>query len=111
MKNILYIVMAVGVALLANSIGAIWARQDSRYSIWLVALILVSPFVFITYGLLTSKVGVAIGSGIADSLLTVSTIAVGLFMFNEWDKMTGLEYLGIVFALIGIFLMVFTPGK
>lgn len=110
MKNILYIIIAVGVALLANSISAVWAKQDSRYSLWLVAVILISPLVFITYGLVTSRVGLSIAAGTVDSLLTISTIAVGLFVFHEWDKLIGLQYLGIVLAMAGIFLMVFSPS-
>ena len=111
MKNIFYIIVAVGVALLANSVSAIWARQPNRFSIWLIAVILLSPLVFITYGIVTSKVGLSIAAGTVDSLLTLSTIAVGLIIFHEWDKLTSLQYVGIAFAIVGIFLMVFTSSK
>ena len=110
MKNILYIVVAVGVALLANSIATIWAKQDSKFTLWLLAVILISPLVFITYGLITSKVGMSIASGVVDSLLTISSIAVGLFIFKEWDSLISWQYVGIVLAIAGIFLMVFSPN-
>lgn len=109
MRNILYIVIAVGVAVLANSIAAIWAKQDSRYGWWLLAVILISPLVFITYGLVTSKLGVSVASGTVDSLLTITTILVGIFIFKEINTLTGLQYLGIALAMAGIFLMVFSP--
>lgn len=112
MKNIpiwVYIVISVLIAVTANSVSAIWAKGDDKFTLWLLAVILISPFVFITYGLTTSKLGITISSGVIDSLLTISTIAVGLFIFHEWNKISLLQYLGIVFALSGVFLMIFFP--
>ena len=59
MKNLLYILIAVVVAVSANSISAIWAKPENRSSIWLLAVILISPLVFIAYGLVTSRIGMA----------------------------------------------------
>ncbi|MBI2100070.1 MAG: hypothetical protein HYT48_01885 [Candidatus Vogelbacteria bacterium] len=109
MKNFLYIMIAVMVAVSANSISAIWAKQDHKFSLWLLAVILISPLVFITYGLVTSRIGVALASSVIDSLLIVGTIAVGLILFKEWDKILSLQYVGIVFALLGISLILFSP--
>ena len=109
MKNLLYILIAVVVAVSANSISAIWAKQDSKFSVWLWAVILVSPLVFITYGLVTSRIGVALASSVIDSLLVVGTIAVGLILFKEWDKILGLQYVGMAFALLGVLLIIFSP--
>ena len=108
-KNIIYIVIAVAVALSANSLSAIWAKQDSKLSIWLLAVVLISPFVFITYGLVTARIGVAVASGTVDALLTISTIMVGLILFKEWDKLSGFQYAGIALSLAGIVLMIFSP--
>jgi hypothetical protein len=104
----LYIIGAVAVALTANSISAIWAGKESKFTIWLLALILISPFVFITFGLVTSKLGVTISSGTVDSLLTISTIIVGLFLFNESGGISIYQYVGIGFSLVGIVLMQIT---
>ena len=65
--------------------------------------------VFFSFGLVTSRLGVAVSSGIIDSLLTASTIAVGLILFQEWSKVSMLQYFGMVLALCGIFLMLFFP--
>ena len=62
MKNLLYILVAVVVAVSANSVSAIWAKQESKLSLWLLVVILISPMVFITYGVVTSLVGLAIAS-------------------------------------------------
>ena len=72
-------------------------------------MLLLSPLVFITFGLVTAKLGVAIGSGVIDSLLVLTTVAVGLIVFREWDKISALQYLGMALALAGVFLMLFFP--
>ena len=77
-----YIIGAVLVALLANSISAVWAGKSDKFStIWFLALLVISPLVFITFGLVTSKLGLSMTSAIVDSLLTIGTILIGLFFF------------------------------
>ncbi len=112
MKNLsplIYIIGAVSIALFCNSISTIWAKGDSKLSLYLLILIFISPLVFITFGLVTERVGLALTSGVVDSLLTISSIAIGLFFFGEWNKVSGYQYLGIFLAIAGIFLMVFFP--
>ncbi|HLC66048.1 MAG TPA: hypothetical protein VJK52_00230 [Candidatus Nanoarchaeia archaeon] len=112
MKNLplwLYIAIAVLIAVLGNSISAVWAKGDDKLSIWLIAVLLISPLVFISFGLVTSRLGLAVTSGVIDSLLTVSTIAVGLILFQEWHKISSLQYFGMGLALLGIFLMIYFP--
>ena len=109
MKNLsiwFSILGAVAIAATANSIAAVWARGD-RFSWWLVAVLLISPLVFISFGLVTSRIGLAVSSGVVDSLLTITTIAVGLLLFQEWNKISTIQYLGMALALTGVILMVF----
>lgn len=101
----IYVLVAVGVALAANSVSAVWAKQQKRLSWWLLAVILISPFVFITFGLVTEKVGVAVGSGTMDSLLSLGTIAIGLFFFKELKKLSTFQYAGLVCVAVGILLL------
>ncbi len=100
-----YIIIAVLIALAANSIATIWAGKESKFTIWLLALVLISPFVFITFGLVTSKIGLVVSSGTIDSLLTVSTILVGLFIFREWTNISVFQLTGLGFTVLGIILM------
>lgn len=102
-----YIAAAVGIALIANIISAVWARGDNLFSPWLAAVIIISPMVFIVYGLMTTRLGVAISSGVIDSLLTVSTIAVGLILFQEWHKISMYQFAGLACVVTGILLMLF----
>lgn len=111
MKNILLIFFAVILALCANILATLWAKQDNKFSLLFGLLIIISPLVFITFGLVTSKIGLAVTSGSVDALLTISTIAVGLFVFKERNNISGLQYLGILLALIGIALMLFTSNS
>jgi len=94
------------VALSANSISAVWASKEEKFStIWFLALLIVSPLVFITFGLVTSKLGLSMTSAIVDSLLTISTILVGLFIFGEWSNVSMYQLVGILLSISGIVLM------
>ena len=102
-----YVISAVLIALAANSLSAIWASKENKFTIWLLAVIVISPLVFITFGLATSKLGLSVSSATIDSLLTISTILVGLFIFNEWSNVSLYQYIGMALALLGIILMQF----
>ena len=102
-----YIVAAVLVALAAISISTIWAGKDSKFTVWLFVLVVISPLVFITFGIVTSKLGLAVTSATIDSLLTVSSVLVGLFLFGGWSSLSMFQYIGMSFAVIGIILMQF----
>lgn len=104
-----YIIGALLVALLGNSLGAVWASKPHWLNPWLLGPIIVGPFVFITFGLVASRVGLAIGSGTLDSLLTISTVLVGLVVFQEWGKLGPVQYAGLACVILGIILMQFEP--
>jgi hypothetical protein len=105
----LLIVLAVAIALGANAISTVWAKADDRFSIWLLALIVVSPIVFITFGLVTARTGLVVSAGTIDSLLTITTIALALFVFHEWQTVTSYQLMGVVCTIAGIFLLHFDP--
>lgn len=103
-----YIVVAVFVALSANYISTIWASKENKFSSpWFLAVIIISPLVFITFGLVTAKLGLALTSGTVDALLTISTVLVGLFLFHEWNSLSLYQFTGIALSLVGIILMQF----
>ena|SRR3989344_1546319 len=103
-----YIISAVLVAVTANSISTIWAGKENKLTtIWLLAVIIISPFVFITFGLVTSKLGLTVSSATVDSLLTIGSVLVGLFLFQEWNTFSLYQYLGLILAISGIILMQF----
>jgi multidrug transporter EmrE-like cation transporter len=104
-----YIILAVALALLGNALSAMWASGEDRFSVWLWLTLLVSPLVFISFGLVTSKVGLSIAAGTVDALLTIATIGVGLFLFQERSTVSPVQCVGIALAVLGIFLMLFFP--
>ena len=77
-------------------------------SLLLAALVLISPLVFITFGLVTARMGVAIASGTIDALLTVGTVILGLLVFGEWSKLSFYQYMGLLCVFAGIVLMHFS---
>src|SRR3990167_7455822 len=101
-----YIISAVVIAIAANSISVIWASKENKFTtVWFLLLVIISPLVFITFGLVASKVGLAMSSATVDSLLTIGTIAVGLFLFQEWNNVSLYQYIGMFLAISGIVLM------
>lgn len=102
-----YIISAASVALLANSISAIWAKQENKFTIWLLLLVLISPFVFVMFGLAVTKLGLTVSSATIDSLLTISTIFVGIVVFKEWGVLSPYQLIGIALSVAGIILMHF----
>lgn len=112
MKNILWILAiigSVGIAALADSVSVLWVKGESKISIYLLFLFFLGPLVFITFGLVTTKSGLAIASGVVNSLLVLSSISVGLFIFGEWSRISILQYIGMGLAVAGIALMLFFP--
>ena len=101
----LFIVLAVAIALGANALSTLWAESDNKWNWLLLAVILISPLVFISFGLVTSRVGLVVSSGTIDSLLTISTIALALIVFKEWDTVSLAQYIGIGFTITGIVLI------
>jgi uncharacterized membrane protein len=101
----LSIIGAVLIALTANSVSAIWASKEHKLTLWLGAVVVIAPFVFVTFGLVASKLGLARGSATVDSLLTITTILAGLILFRESNTLSLYQYCGIVLALVGIVLM------
>ena len=106
LKLFFYIFVTITVSVLGNYVAAIWAAQPDRiYTLWLPALLIVSPLVFITYGITLSRLGVSIGSATIDSLPTLGTVFVGLFIFKEYNVVTEMQMLGIFSLLCGMLLM------
>ncbi|TSC78799.1 MAG: hypothetical protein G01um101425_958 [Candidatus Peregrinibacteria bacterium Gr01-1014_25] len=100
----LAIAVAVAVAASANSVAALWAG-DKLSPIYLPLLLILSPLVFVTFGIVTTSKGLSIASGVIDSLLVLTTMFIGLVLFGEWKYITNLQLMGMGMAVIGIVLM------
>ncbi|MDZ7904412.1 MAG: hypothetical protein U5N55_00420 [Cypionkella sp.] len=100
-----FIVLALAIAVAANAISTIWAQSGERFSLWLLALVAISPLVFISFGLVTARTGLLVSAGTIDSLLTLSTILVALIAFQEWQSLTMIKSVGIGCTVLGIILL------
>lgn len=96
------IVTNLVLAVSANAISTQWAASGMRVSPQLVVLALISPAVFVTFGIVASRTGLAVGSAIIDSLLTVGSVLVGLIVFGEWRDLSLTKGAGLLMAIIGI---------
>lgn len=67
----------------------------------------ISPVIFITFGMVSARIGLAVGSAVIDSALTISTIILGLILFGGWRDISVLQYGGMGLAVAGIILMQF----
>ena len=102
----IYIFITVGIALTANIISAIWAKQENKFKTrWFLYLLIISPLVFITFGLIVNRLGLAVGSATSDSLLTICTIFSGLIFFREFQKLSNYQFFGIFITICGIVLI------
>lgn len=103
----LFVVLAVGLAATADALATIWANGDKKMSLTFFSLVVISPLVFITFGLITTRIGLAVTSGVVNSLLVLTSISIGLLAFGDWHRVTSFQLLGMGLSVIGIFLMLF----
>ncbi len=100
-----YIAVALAIAVGANAIATVWGQSANKLSLWLLALVAISPLVFISFGLVTARTGLLVSAGTIDSLLTLSTIVVALLVFHEWQSLTLIKSVGIGCTVLGIILL------
>lgn len=112
-----YLLIAITVIIAAstNSVSAIWAKNfvqgSDKTFLWLMIMLIMSPLVFISFGLVSEKVGLSIAAGTVDAALTISTILIGLFIFGEWNKLSVPQYIGLVMIIVALVLLVAFPKK
>lgn len=111
----LLITGAVAVAALTNYISAHWAKSfiqgGDKTSFWFIFMLVMSPLVFVTFGLVSEKLGLSVAAGTIDAALTVTTIMVGLLFFGEWNKLSTPQYIGLAMIIIALVLLVAFPKK
>ena len=73
----------------------------------LAVLVVISPVIFVTFGMVSARVGLAVGSAVIDSALTIASILLGLILFDGWRDVSAVQYGGIGLAVAGIVLMQF----
>jgi multidrug transporter EmrE-like cation transporter len=105
--TIMLVIVAVLMALAANTVSVMWAKGENKYSLHLLLLFIFSPLVFIFFGLVANRLGVSITSAVVDATLTILTIVVGLTYFKESKELSPIQIVGIVVTIVGVFLMLY----
>jgi len=110
MKNILsspwFVVFAcAALSTLADTLGTVWWEQKRMG--WLAALLFLSPLVFLAFGYVGSRFGLAKASSLTNTLVVVGPILVGFLFRGELRQLSKMEMTGMVLALAGIVLLTF----
>jgi drug/metabolite transporter (DMT)-like permease len=109
MKNMFYVLVAAGIAIATNYISSRWFSGELRLNSTFFLLMILSPLVFLTYGFVTTRFGLAVTAGIIDSLMVIGTVAIGVVFLRE--SLSIAQYIGVGFSILGVVLMtVFSKG-
>lgn len=101
----LVVALNIALAVTANSASTIWATRGMPVAGHFWAVVILSPLIFLSFGYTASKLGLAVASGVIDSLLTVSSVLVGLAFFGEWRAVSASQVWGLALAVTGIVLL------
>lgn len=113
MKNLLLspwsaVLLCAVLSTLVDTLGTVWWEQKR---IWvLMAILGVSPLVFLAFGYVGSHFGLAKASSLTNTLVVLGPILVGIFLRGELRQLSTLELAGMGLSIGGIVLLtVFSP--
>jgi drug/metabolite transporter (DMT)-like permease len=95
---------------LADTLGTSWWEQKKLWM--LLAILGLSPLVFLAFGYVGSHFGLAKASSLTNTLVVIGPILVGIIFRGELRQLSAVELAGIVLALAGIALLtIFSPRE
>ena len=105
-RRFAWIALSILIFTACDALSKFWALT---MSIWpLLGIIISTPAAFFLFGRVTRDTGLAVGSSVINAGNVVSAMTVGLIFFSEWKILSAQQYLGMLCAIIGIILMMFT---
>ena len=113
MKNLLLspwtaVLVCTLLSTLTDTLGTLW--WERKQTSLLIATILLSPFVFLSFGYVGSHFGLARASSLTNTLIVAGPILVGLTFRHELRQLAIPQVFGMGFILVGITLLaVFRP--
>ena len=115
MKNLILspwsaVLICAALSTLADTLGTVWWEQKK---IWILLAILgISPLVFLAFGYVGSHFGLAKASSLTNTLVVLGPILVGIFYRGELRQLSFVELVGMTLAVGGIVLLtVFSPRE
>ena len=104
------VLVCAALSTLADTLGTSWWEQKRLWM--LLAILGLSPLVFLAFGYVGSHFGLAKASSLTNTLVVIGPILVGIIFRGELRQLSAVELAGIVLALAGIALLtVFSPRE
>lgn len=94
---------------LADTLGTLY--WEGRRPGHLLATIALAPFVFLLFGYVGAQRGLAMASGLTNSLVVAGPLLVGLVVRREFADLSGAQRAGLLVTLAGLVLIVLSPSK
>jgi multidrug transporter EmrE-like cation transporter len=93
---------------ITDTLGTVWWEQKNPWV--LLAILGLSPLVFLAFGYVGSHFGLAKASSLTNTLVVIGPILVGILFRGELRQLSPVEILGMALAVGGIVLLtVFSP--
>ena len=104
------VLICAALSTLADTLGTVWWEQKKTWI--LLAVLGISPLVFLAFGYVGSHFGLAKASSLTNTLVVIGPIFVGIFFRGELRQLSFVELLGMALAVGGIVLLtVFSPRE
>jgi len=92
---------SAGFFILCDSLSANWAKTSSISSV--ATVVVLSPIAYILFGLLASRVNLAIAGSLVNLMIMIGAVLVGLFYFKE--RVTQFQWAGISLGVVAIVIL------
>jgi multidrug transporter EmrE-like cation transporter len=92
---------SAGFFILCDSLSTNWAKTSSVSSVAIVVVL--SPFAYVLFGLLASRVNLAIAGSLVNLIIMIGAVLVGLLYFKE--HVTTLQWIGIGVGVVAIVIL------
>ena len=93
--------LSAGVFILCDSLSANWAKKSHLSS--LAVVVILSPIAYLLFGLLASRVNLAVAGSLVNLMIMIGAVLVGVFYFKE--HITCLQWAGIILAAVAILIL------
>ena len=87
----------------AANLSVMQSVKSQHSSLWMLATSILAVAAFFAHRAIIVKFGALRATGIVDSLLTVFTLLIAWYLFQE--KLTTVQWLGIGLMLVGLYLV------
>ena len=115
MKSILLspwsaVLACAALSTIADTLGTTWWEEKKTWM--LLAIVGLSPLVFLAFGYIGSHFGLAKASSLTNTLVVIGPILVGIIFRGELRQLSAVEIAGIAMAVAGIVMLtVFSPRE